>query len=300
MRQFRFAIITGTLTALLLTAALGAVLIRRTLKPVENITITASKIEENSDLNRRVGYRGPGDEIGQLAITFDRMIERLEKTFESQKRFVADASHELRTPLTVIQGNLDLLKRNMSEEDRKESFKAIESEAKRMAKISNDLLFLAEVESGQDLKKETIPLKRIIGEELKRAESMAGNRKIKLGKMEDLTVTGDSYKLSQVLGNLMDNAIKYTQDGGDITLSTYQDGGWARLDITDTGIGIAPENLSHLFDRFYRVDKARSRDRGGTGLGLAIVKGIVEQHGGKVTVSSQPGKGTTFSVWLKL
>jgi two-component system, OmpR family, sensor kinase len=173
LRQFRLALIAGTSVALLLTTALGAIIVRRTLDPVENITMTASSIEESSALNRRVGYRGPQDEIGKLATTFDHMIERLEKTFESQKSFIADASHELRTPLTVIQGNLDLLKRNMSEEDHKESLRAIESEARRLTKIAGDLLLLAEVEAGQIVKQEYISLKAMVTEEQKRAQLRA-------------------------------------------------------------------------------------------------------------------------------
>ena len=119
-------------------------------------------------------------------------------------------------------------------------------------------------------------------------------------QQEDLSIRGDVYRLSQLLGNLIDNAIKYTPDGGTITLSLFRDGDWARMEVADTGIGIAPEHLSHVFDRFYRVDKARTRGRGGSGLGLAIVRGIAEQHGGKVTVTSDSGKGSTFTVWLKL
>ena len=300
LRQFRIALIAGASIALLLTTALGAFIVRRTLNPVERITRTARSIEESSDLNRRVGYRGPNDEIGKLATTFDHMIERLEKAFESQKHFIADASHELRTPLTVIQGNLDLLKRNMGEEDRKESLRAIEAESRRLAKIASDMLLLAEVEAGQVVKKEDVSLNGLVIEELKRAQLVAGNRQVVLGKIEDITVKGDAYKLSQVLGNLVDNAIKYSPEGGTITLALFRDNDWARLEVADTGIGIAPENLPHVFDRFYRVDNTRSRAKGGTGLGLAIVKGIVEQHGGKVTVTSEPGQGSAFTVWLKL
>jgi two-component system OmpR family sensor kinase len=300
LRQFRIALIAGASIALLLTTALGAIIVRRTLDPVERITKTVRSIEESSDLNRRVNYRGPNDEIGKSATTFDDMIERLEKAFESQKSFIADASHELRTPLTVIKGNLDLLKRNMDEDSRKESLRAIESEYSRLAKIAGDLLLLAEVEAGQVMKKENVSLKGIVTEELKRAQLSAGNRQVVLGRLEDIEVKGDSYKLSQVLGNLVDNAIKYTPDGGTISISLFRDKEWARLEVADNGLGIDPENLPHLFDRFYREDKARSRAKGGTGLGLAIVKGIVERHGGKVTVASQPGKGSTFTVWLRL
>ena len=300
LQQFRLALIVGTSLALLLTTALGAIIVRRTLQPVESITGTARDIQESSNLHRRVGYNGPQDEIGRLATTFDRMIERLEKAFESQKHFIADASHELRTPLTVIQGNLDLLKRQSSEEDRQESLRAIEAESKRMTKITSDLLLLAEVEAGQITKNEDVSLKSILTEEFKRVQLRSEKRRVNLGRLEDISIKGDPHKLSQVVGNLVDNAIKYTPEGGAITLSLFRDGDWARLEVTDTGIGIAPENIPHIFDRFYRADKARSRSTGGTGLGLAIVKGIVEQHGGKVTVTSELGRGSTFTAWLKL
>jgi signal transduction histidine kinase len=169
-----------------------------------------------------------------------------------------------------------------------------------LAKIASDLLLLAEVEAGQVMKKENVALKGIVTEELKRAQLTAGNRRVVLGRLEDIEVKGDAYKLNQVLGNLVDNAIKYTPEGGTISISLFRDNEWARLEVADTGSGIDPENLPHLFDRFFREDKARSRAKGGTGLGLAIVKGIVERHGGKVTVASEPGKGSTFTVWLRL
>jgi two-component system OmpR family sensor kinase len=300
LSQFRLALVGGTLVALLLTAALGAIIIQRTLKPVDRITRTARQIEESPDLSRRVAYRGPHDEIGQLANTFDLMIGRLEDVFKSQTHFIADASHELRTPLTVIQGNLDLLKRPLSEADRNESLRAIESESKRMALIANDLLLLAQVEAGQINRSDDVSLKALVDEEFRRSQVRAGKRQIVEAEVEDLTVRGDGYKISQLLANLVDNAIKYTPEGGTITLSLRTDNGSARLDVADTGIGIAVENLSHLFDRFFRVDKVRSRAHAGTGLGLAIVKAIAEKHGGRVAVTSQPGKGSTFSVWLKL
>jgi two-component system OmpR family sensor kinase len=300
LSQFRLAFIGGALLDLLLTVVLGALLIRRTLHPVESIVTTARSIEEGSDLDRRVGYKGPQDEIGRLANTFDHMIERLDKTFDSQKRFIADASHELRTPLTVIQGNLDLLKRNISQEDRQESLLAIQSETRRLTKIAADLLLLAEVESEKGLKQEAISLKTLAAEEIQRAIIRAGNRRITSGKLEDLKVTADYAKLNQVLSNLLDNAIKYTSEDGRITVSVFQEDARARLEVADSGIGINPEDLEHIFDRFYRVDKARSRAAGGTGLGLSIIKGIVHQLGGEITVVSQPGQGSTFTVWLKL
>ncbi len=285
---------------ILLVMISAAILIGRALSPVKKVTATAQSIASSSDLGRRVGYKGPADEVGQLAATFDRMIDQLDKLMQSQRSFVADASHELRGPLTVIQGNLDLLKRNLNEEDRKESLRALEAEATRMAGVVNDLLVLAEVESGQLERQQMVSLKELLLDAQERAQPLAGDRRILIGRQEDLWVKGDPHRLEQLIGNLVSNAIKYTPEGGTITLSLFGDGEWARIEVSDTGIGIPPEHLPHIFDRFYRVDKSRSRAGGGTGLGLAIVKGIAEQHGGKVTVTSEPGKGSTFSVWLRI
>ncbi len=300
MSQVRLALLVSILLALVLAAVSGGFIVKNALSPVSQITQTARSIEASSDLNQRVGYSGPTDEIGQLAATFDHMIEHLDKVFQSQRHFVADASHELRGPLTVIRGNLDLLKRNLSEEDHRESLRAIEGEMVRMVKIVDDLLLLAEVESGQLEQQEMVTLKDVVFEEVQRAQPLAGNRKIVIGRQEDLMVRGDTQRLKQLLGNLVDNAMRYTPERGTISLSLFRSGEWACLEVADTGVGVAPEHLPHIFDRFYRVDKARSRVSGGTGLGLAIVKGIAEQHRGKVTVSSEPGKGSTFTVWLKL
>ncbi|MBI4302946.1 MAG: HAMP domain-containing protein [Chloroflexi bacterium] len=300
MNRVRVALLASILIALLLSIVFGNVMARSALSPVSRITQTARNIETGSDLTRRVGYSGPTDEIGQLATTFDDMLERLDQAFQSQKHFVGDASHELRGPLTVIRGNLDLLKRNLSPEDRAESMRAIQAEAERMSQIVNDLLVLAEIESARADHQERVALKEILSAEMKRVVPAAGKRKIIVKRQDNIVVKGDAYRLRQLLGNLLDNAIRYTPEEGTITLSLSRDDGWARLEVADTGIGIAPEELPHIFDRFYRVDKARSRASGGTGLGLAIVKRIAEQHGGKVTVASQPGKGSTFTAWLKL
>jgi signal transduction histidine kinase len=299
MSQVRWALLASILLALILATVSGGMIVRSALSPVSLITRTAHRIENSADLNRRVDYRGPKDEIGSLAATFDHMIEHLNHVFQSQKHFIADASHELRSPLTVIRGNLDLLKRNLSEKDRSESRCVIEAETVRMEHIVNDLLVLAEIESDQLNRQEPVSLKEILLSELERSQSLAGNRKIVKGRQEDLKVRGNVQRLKQLLSNLVDNAIKYTPKGGIITLSLFQDGDWARLEVVDTGIGIAHEHLSHIFDRFYRVDKARSRVNEGTGLGLAIVQEIAEQHGGKATVTSEVSKGSTFIVWLR-
>jgi two-component system, OmpR family, sensor kinase len=300
MSSVRWAILGGVLAALALVGISGGVLVRRALSPVGRITRTAQNIELSSDLSRRVGYKGPMDEVGQLATTFDHMIEHLERDFEAQKHFIADASHDLRSPLTVLRGNLDLLKRKLSEEERQESLKAMEGEAERMGRIVNDLLLLTEVESGQLKRRELVSLKDILLEGAARGQQLLPNTSIVIGRLEDLSVMGDAYMLNRLLSNLIDNAIAYTPEGGVITLSLYRDGDQARLEVADNGRGIAPEHLPHIFDRFYRVDQARSRIKGGSGLGLAIVKAIAEQHQGKVTVTSEPGKGSTFTVSFRL
>ena len=300
MSQVRWSLLASILLALALAAISGGAVVRNALSPVSQLVRTARSIEASSDLSRRVGYKGAPDEIGELATTFDHMIEHLDEVFQSQKDFVADASHELRGPLTVIRGNLDLLRRNLSAEDRSESVRAIQQETARMVKIVDDLLLLADVQPAQPAQEQKVALKQVLLEELSRVKTLAGNRKIIVGRQEDLVITGDAQRLKQLLANLVDNAIKYTSEKGTITLSLFKDDEWARLEVADAGIGIAPEHLPHLFDRFYRVDKARSRASGGTGLGLAIVKGIAEHHGGKVSATSEPGKGSTFSVWLKL
>ncbi|MBT4512581.1 MAG: HAMP domain-containing protein [Chloroflexi bacterium] len=170
MSQLRWTLFIGVLTALILAVVSGAVLARRALAPMERITSTAESIEDSSDLSRRVGYDGPKDEIGHLATTFDHMIEHLDRVFKSQKEFVADASHDLRGPLTVLKGNLDLLKRYLVEREHVESLDAMGREIERMTNIANDLLLLAEVESGQMDQQETVSLKEILMEGFRLAQ----------------------------------------------------------------------------------------------------------------------------------
>jgi signal transduction histidine kinase len=300
MNQARWIIVVSIVVALVLSILLGRLIFRGALSPVSQLTRTARSIESGRDLSRRVGYRGPMDEIGQLASTFDHMIERLDRVFKSQEHFVADASHELRSPLTVIRGNLDLIKRSRGETERRESLRAIELETARMTKVVADLLSLAETDSITFWEQQVVSLKEVLDDETKRAQAVSGSHKIVTRRADDLTVQGDKHRLRQLLGNLIDNAIRHTPEDGTISLSLYRDGEWARLEVEDSGVGIPDEELPHIFNRFYRVDKARSRERGGAGLGLALVKQIAEQHWGKVTVKSVTGSGSTFTVWLKL
>ncbi len=300
LRQALLSLIFWTTVALFFMAFLSVFLLRRALAPVKQITSTAQEIEASSDLERRVGYVGPNDEIGRLAGTFDHLIAHLNQVFSAQKRFIADASHDLRSPLTVVRGNVDMLKRNLPEAERGESLRAIESETKRMSKIVDDLLLLAEIESDHVIPQARVDLKVLVIDEVRRAKQTAGGRSITLEHADGIEIRGDGYRLRRMLGNLLDNAIKYTAEDGHISISLLCEGAEARLKGSDDGTGMAPEDLPHIFDRFYRAEKARSRESGGTGLGLAIVKSVAEQHDGRVAAASQPGKGSTFTVWLKI
>ncbi len=299
LARLRVVLIAGVSLAVVLVAVAGALTLRRAFVPVSKISRIARQIEESADLSRRVGRTGPDDEIGQLASTFDHMIARLETLFRSQTKFTADASHELRSPLAVIRANLDLIRKHPDKDNVAESLRAIESEANRMSKIVNDLLLLAEIETGKRSAPDVVNLSRVAKEEVERARGLASDRHIAFSGGDDVRVRGDSHQLHQLIWNLLENAVKHTPAWSDVMVSVTSDDACARLDVSDTGPGIPAEHLSHLFDRFYRVDKARSRSMGSHGLGLAIVKGIAEAQGGSVSVSSEPGKGTTFSVQLK-
>ena len=193
-----------------------------------------------------------------------------------------------------------MLKRNLTEAERAESLRAIESETNRMSRIVDDLLLLTEIESDHAIPEAMVDLKGLVLDEVRRAEQIAGNRSIQLEHADIIEIRGDGYRLRRMLGNLLDNAIKYTTEDGHISVSLLCLGSEACLKVTDDGVGISPEDLPHIFDRFYRVEKSRTRELGGTGLGLAIVKSVAEQHGGRVLVTSEPGIGSNFIVWLRI
>lgn len=277
----------------------GWLMAGRALEPITQISQAAESIGATGDFSRRIAYSGPKDELGDLAAAFNQMIVRIQRAFDAQRQFVADASHELGSPLTVIRGNLDLLKRNLPEPDRLECRTSMEGEAARMDRIIGDLLTLAQME-GSQVEHRTVSLDSLVREVFRGALLLAGDRRLSLDQAEPAVVMGDPHQLSQALFNLVDNAIKYTPENGAITLSVKRDVQWALAGVADTGIGIPRDELSRIFDRFYRVDKARSRARGGTGLGLAIVKAIAEAHAGRVTVESIPGEGSTFTLQLPI
>lgn len=300
--------------SIILSAALGFFLADRALGPIDRITQTALEITRTEDLSRRIQQIGPQDEVGRLATTFNEMLDRIERLFRTQKRFIGDVSHELRTPLTVIRGNLDILRRvnktveqpapvtgdgdNRRQQMLDDSLAAIEEEADRMARLINDLLLLAQADAGVQIHHELVEIDSLLLDVGRQEQAIADGVDLQIHAEDRGVVSGDPDRLRQLLLNLVDNAIKYTPAGGQVTLGLAREDGWVRIDIADTGAGIPPEDLPHIFDRFYRVDKARSRQGAGTGLGLSIARWIADAHGGHIDVESEVGEGTTFTIWL--
>ena len=290
------------LVAVLLSGIVVWFTLGQTLKPLEAITETVEQINRADDLSRRIPYQGPeDDEIGNLVGSFNQTLERLEALFTSQQRLLADVSHELRTPLTVIKGNADLMRRMKSFDE--ESLTSIDQEAGRLTRLVGGLLLLAQAESGKlALNMNRVELDLLVTEVFQEMSILAGSKvHLRLNEIDQAYVNGDRDRLKQVFINLVANAIQYTPPGGDVFLSLENVAGQARIICRDTGPGIPSEDLPHIFERFYRAEKSRTRrETTGFGLGLSIANWIVERHGGRIEVNSQEGKGTTFAIWLPL
>ena len=288
--------------ATLVVASLGGVFLAgRALSPVDRMTRLARRISAE-DLGQRLNLRSRDDEVGRLARTFDEMIARLDNAFRRQRQFTADASHELRTPLTAIKGQIDVaLQRRRDPAAYRQVLQVVNEEVDRMMRLVGSLLTLARADAGQiPLAFEAVRLADVVGAAVEQVRPVASERGIELELVSSPAVTlrADEDLLLQLLLNLLDNAIKYTPAGGHVDVGWNVSAGQVELWVRDTGIGIASEHVPHIFDRFYRVDKARSRAEGRAGLGLAISRWIAEAHGGSISVESAPGQGTTFRVVL--
>lgn len=289
--------------AILLAGMFGLISGRRALAPLATVTDTALQITRADDLSRRIPVQtGPEDEVGKLITAFNDTMGRLEKLFATQRRFVADIGHELRTPLTVIRGNVDLMRRVGIEDE--QSLHSIELEVDRLSRLVEDLLILAQAESGKlPMGRRRVELDTLLLEVFNQAHVLAGERvQLEIGKIDQVLVCGDRDRLRQVVLNLVANAIKYTLKSGTVTVNLSKEEGKAKFSVKDTGVGIPAEDLPHVFERFYRGDKSRSRgkDGAGFGLGLSIAYWIVRNHGGQIEVKSKPKRGSTFTVWLPL
>jgi two-component system OmpR family sensor kinase len=306
--------------ALALAGSGGWLLARRALRPVDQMTSTARRIGAER-LAERLGGAEVDDELGRLARTLNEMLARLEAGFAEIRRFSADASHELRTPLTVLRGEIEVsLRHPRSSEEYRQLLERLLGSVESMARMVDDLLLLSRADAGAlRLAREPVELDRLVEEAAKEGEVLARPRQVqvRIQALEPLVASGDGPRLAQLLRNLVDNAVKYTPAGGQVSLALRAGSGVrgqgseapphpppptprAEIVVQDTGIGIAPEALPRVFDRFYRADPARSRDSGGAGLGLCIAQTIAEAHGGQIEVDSTPGVGSTFTVRLPL
>jgi heavy metal sensor kinase len=279
-------------------ALVGWVLARASLRPIDRVTQAARAIGLSGRLELRLDPAPHRDEVGRLVDTFNEMLDRLEAAFTAQRRFVADASHELRTPLTTIRGNVELLRhaRALPAEEVEEALADIASEAQRMSRLVTGLLRLARADAGQGLELEPVRLDLVLRDVQRQTQVHKPETAVHLLPSPTAVVVGSRDALLELLLILVDNGLKYTPAGGEVTLGLErQEGGFA-VRVRDNGIGIAPEDLPHIFERFYRATHVRQQ--GGTGLGLAIARWIAEQHDGRLGVESTLGQGSTFTVWL--
>jgi heavy metal sensor kinase len=281
----------------------GYWLMRRSLRPVDEITTRAEGIT-STNLSERLPVIKTGDEIERLSTALNRMIARLEDAFQHINRFSADASHELRTPLTILQLELEDIVQNptLGPEIADRIGSALE-ETQRLSRIVESLLTISKLDAGEvKMEKEVINLAELAKSTTEQMKLLAEEKLLTTNCTFDpgVYILGDAARFKQVIVNLIANAIKYTPVGGEIGVSVRSQHGKALLEVFDNGVGIPSNAILHIFERFYRADKARSRDSGGVGLGLAIVKAICSAHGAEVKVSSQEGKGSRFSVEMAL
>jgi len=317
------------LILLVLLAGIGTYVVRRSLRGLEDVEHTAVSIA-GGDLSQRVPQRDPRTEVGRLSLALNQMLGQIETAFaqrtasefaarraedaarrseeaarqseERMRRFVADASHELRTPLTSIRGFAELARQRGDLTD-SDTMRRIEDEAKRMGLLVDDLLLLARLDQQRPLRMESVDLLPIAADALHNAQAVQPDRNISLTILPDSeapVVEGDEARLRQVLGNLVSNALHYTPVDSPITVSVGTRGSEAVLEVSDTGPGLSDEQKARVFERFYRVDTARTRSTGGSGLGLSIVAALVAAHRGRVTATNTHPHGATFTVYLPL
>ncbi len=317
--------VDGTIAALMRTLVLvglivlglliviGWLLIRRDLRPLERVTATAERIS-SGDLSQRVGMPDDGSEVGKLGHAFDGMLDQIESAFASQqlalrakeaseqmlRQFVADASHELRTPLTTVRGYADLHRAGGLEQsaDLDRAMDRIGSESRRMGALVEDLLLLARLDQGRALRRDPVPFSGLVDDAVRDIRAVEPGRPMTADVAPDLAVTGDEDRLRQLVGNLLANVRVHTPPDSPVEVSLAAADRSTVLTVTDHGPGIDPDHVEHVFDRFYRVDAGRTRDRGGSGLGLAIASSIAAAHGGGISHSVTPGGGATFILTL--
>jgi len=316
-----FIILMVTVPLALMVASLGGqFLANKALKPVDSISQTARMIT-SKNLNQRIKPPKVKDEISRLIETFNEMISRLDQSFRQIKQFTGDASHELKTPLTILKGEVEVaLRKERASYEYQQILRSNLEEINRMSQIVNDLLLLSKADTGEiQLNKQNINLSEILNEVVAQMSLLVRSKNLRIetsNHHEDVQIFGDALRIRELFLNLIENGIKYTEDGGSIRITLTPEtplperspsgmpGGeetkFVWITVSDTGIGIAKEDQNRIFDRFFRVDKARSREQGGSGLGLSICKWIVEAHQGEIKLESEIGKGSSFIIKLPL
>ncbi|MEJ7652182.1 MAG: ATP-binding protein [Chloroflexia bacterium] len=298
--QLQTTLVVGALLAALIAGVLAYILAFQALKPFSEI------VEDTADvgveqLSHRLPHNYGVNEVSSLAYSFNSLLDRLEKAFELQRSFVADASHEIRTPLTSIRGNLEvlLLDPDLSPQNR-EAIRHVESESARLSRLVTNLLLMARADAGQSLPAHRpVDLHALVLETIHQARGLSRNVSVRLVREDQAIVAGDADQIKQVLFNLLDNAIKFTPDGGRVSVSVYPEADCGKLEVRDDGAGIPPADVQRIFDRFYQVERGR-RGASGSGLGLSIAAWVVRAHNGRIDVESKLGEGSVFTVSLPL
>jgi len=298
MRTFVWGLLAAGLAVLALGMGGGWRLVTHAFRPIEDISAAAAKIAAG-DLSQRINTAETDNELGRLAGVLNSTFARLEAAFSQQGRFTADAAHELRTPVSVLLTHAQngLASPGLTDEQR-EAFEACQRAGQRMRRLIESLLQLARLDAGQeDIKREAFDLSCVAQECIEMVRPLAAERQVSiLSELPPAECQGDAERIGQVILNLLTNAIYFNKDGGEVRVTAQAAKDSAILKVSDTGAGIPAEDLPHVFERFYRVDKSRSRIQGRTGLGLAICKATMDAHGGTITVLSQPGSGSVFEV----
>lgn len=303
LKELLFILIIGGPLLLLFSSLGGSFIIRKALQPVKSVVRTANEISAD-DLSLRIDSRNRKDEIGALVDTFNEMIARLEKSVKKIRQFSGDVSHELRTPLTIIRGEIEvLLRKDRKKEEYKDILKSVLEETLQMEKIIDELLFLSRIEAADKRKLDAdIHLDDVLLKVFESREQTAVRKKLEFAIKEvtPLSIKGDRALLKRLISNIIDNAIRYTPPKGKVEISLEQKEGYAQICIQDTGIGIPKESLSFIFDRFYVVDKSRSKESGGFGLGLSIAKWVADIHSASIDVQSKINQGTIVKIRFPL
>jgi two-component system OmpR family sensor kinase len=295
------AMLAGGIAVVLIAAIIGLALARRALAPISEVTETARAITLSGDLGERVEVGQARDEVADLEVAFNEMLAALQQSHETLRQFLADVSHQLRTPLTTIRANIELAQRDdLPPADRAEVLRDAREESDRMARLVKDLLSLARAEAGVRLELEPVELDALLVDTVRIQRQSAQHVHMSVVSDEPALVEGDPDRLRELLGILLDNAARYTPDGGSVTAALRLDGHEAVVTVSDTGIGIEEEEQDRLFERLHRGSEARRLRPSGTGLGLAIARWIVDSHGGSIELHPRPGGGTTAMVKLPL